>query len=102
MPAAAPFTADMTGLGIAIISCRLGKYPSTKAASVSNHLLSLADRSAPAEKLSPSPVKTIARTSLSTFASINASRISSVILALNAFLTSGRLNLIKATAPLFS
>ena len=69
---------------------------------MSTHLLSLADKSAPAEKLKPSPVSTIDLIEVSFFAANNASKISSVIFALNAFLTSGLLNEIKATASFFS
>jgi hypothetical protein len=103
IPAAGPFTAARTGLGIRRMPVISGWYRSvsTRYTSIGSRsarsVTSL--RSAPLEKARPAPVTTTARTSGSSVTSRIAARRSRENWSLHAFIRSGRLSSIFAPGP---
>jgi hypothetical protein len=95
MPAAAPFTALMKGLGASLIAISTGLYSSSICCCTSGGTPSA--RSAPALKPRPSPVSTTTRTAASSLAQRTAASSSRRIWPLKAFITAGRFSVISAT-----
>ncbi len=95
-----PFTLAITALGtvwMASISALAGSWRIDPNDPSSNLTSSSALRSTPAEKARPAPVNTMIPTASSAAAASTACRISSSMLGVSAFRTSGRLNVMVAT-----
>src|SRR5215208_1449760 len=97
-PAAAPFTAAMTGFSSARMARMLGWYVERRRSPMSPAASRNSVRSCPTQKPRPAPVTTTARTA-SSRASSSAALSALCIAPLNAFRTSGRLSVIVRTAP---
>src|SRR4051794_886449 len=107
IPAAGPFTAASTGLGISRTSSMIGGERSRRSPPTSGwppavcswSALETSRRSAPAEKARPAPVRRTARTASSAAASRRAARSSSPRRRFHALRASGRSRTIVVAAP---